>query len=125
MTTIGVTGSRSIRECEELTALLDELQPDGVVTGGAEGVDELAAEWAKQNGRKLTVLRPDYAAHGKAAPMVRNAQIVQMADAVVAVWDGQSKGTEATTKMAQKAGKLLTTIRPTTADSQAAQLTLW
>ena len=121
MKTIGITGSRRITECEQLAALLDELQPDEVITGGAEGVDELAAEWAKQNGKKLTVLRPDYAAHGKAAPMVRNAQIVNAADAVIAVWDGQSKGTEATMKMAQKAGKLLTTLTP----GQAAQMTLW
>ena len=49
---------------------------DQVVSGGASGVDTLAAEWARRTGVDLLELRPDYATHGAATPHVRNAEIV-------------------------------------------------
>ena len=91
---VAVVGSRGIGKCAALAARLAELAPDQVVSGGAAGVDGLAAAWARANGVPLLELRPDYAAHGPtAATHVRNAEIVKRATLVLVVWDGQSKGT--------------------------------
>lgn len=89
---VAVVGSRGVKSCAALTRRLAELAPAEVVSGGAAGVDALAASWARAHGVPLTELRPDYATHGPtAATHVRNAEIVKRA--VLVVWDGRSKGT--------------------------------
>ena len=76
-----------------------------IVSGGAVGVDACAAKYAKRKGLKLTEFYPQYEHYGRAAPIVRNKMIVDYADAIVAFWDGKSKGTLAVIKYAQKSGK--------------------
>jgi predicted Rossmann fold nucleotide-binding protein DprA/Smf involved in DNA uptake len=103
---VAVVGSRGVRSCKALTVRLAELAPDQVVSGGAEGVDTLAASWARAHGVPLLELRPDYAAHGPtAATHVRNAEIVKRASLVLVVWDGKSKGTLSTLKAARRLGR--------------------
>ena len=71
--------------------------PSGVmeiVSGGAKGIDTLAAQYARDKGIVLTEFLPDYARYGRGAPIVRNKQIVEYADAVLAFWDGTSRGTK-------------------------------
>ena len=76
-----------------------------IVSGGAVGVDSCAAEYAKENGLKLTVFLPQYERYGRAAPIVRNKEIVDYSDRIVAFWDGSSKGTLSVIKYAKKVGK--------------------
>ena len=102
---VAVVGSRGIRSCAALAQRLAELKPTLVVSGGAVGVDALAAAWARANGVPLLELRPDYAAHGAGAPHVRNAEIVRQAGRVLLVWDGRSKGTLSTYKAARRLGR--------------------
>ena len=91
---VAVVGSRGVKSCAALARRLAELEPAEVVSGGAAGVDALAAAWARAHGVPLTELRPDYAAHGPTtATHVRNAEIVKRAALVLVVWDGKSKGT--------------------------------
>ena len=78
---------------------------DEIVSGGAVGVDRCAEEYAKANGLTLTVFLPQYERYGRAAPIVRNKEIVDYSDKVVAFWDGSSKGTLSVIKYAQKTGK--------------------
>lgn len=74
---VAVVGSREVKSCAALARRLAELEPARVVSGGAAGVDALAAQWARTHGVPLLELRPDYATHGPtAAPHVRNAEIV-------------------------------------------------
>lgn len=42
---------------------------------------------------------------GGAAPILRNKQIVDCADKIIAFWDGSSKGTLSVIKYAKKVGK--------------------
>jgi|AGTN01.2.fsa_nt_gi Protein of unknown function (DUF2493). len=76
-----------------------------IVSGGARGVDRLAERWADERRIPKLIIKPDYARYGKAAPLWRNFLIVDLADSVVAVWDGQSLGTMATIRYARKTGK--------------------
>lgn len=65
-----------------------------IVSGGAQGIDTAAKDAAKQLGIPFREFLPDYAAYGKRAPLVRNDQIVDYADMVLAFWDGTSRGTK-------------------------------
>ena len=102
---VAVVGSRGLATCAALLARLAELAPAQVVSGGAAGPDTLGAEWARANGVPLRVLRPDYCAHGPAAPHVRNAEIVAAADVVLVVWDGKSRGTLSAARAAARMGR--------------------
>lgn len=106
---VAVVGSRSVMSCKALLRRLDAMHALGqvaeVVSGGAAGVDTLAAAWARANGVPLVELRPDYAAHGAGATHVRNAEIVKRAHLVLLVWDGESKGTLSAARAAAKLGR--------------------
>ena len=52
-----------------------------IVSGGDKGVDRCAAEYALSHGLKLTEFLPVYEKYGRGAPIVRNKQIVEYADA--------------------------------------------
>ena len=99
---IAVIGSRSlvVTDIGRYLSVGEE-----IVSGGAVGIDSCAAEYAKKQGLKLTVFLPQYERYGRAAPIVRNKQIVDYADRIVAFWDGRSKGTLSVIKYAQKIGK--------------------
>lgn len=99
---VAVIGSRSMHHVELAAYLTDA---EEIVSGGAVGVDTCAAAYAKENGLKLTVFLPEYTRYGRAAPIVRNKQIVDYADRIVAFWDGKSKGTMSVIAYAGKKGK--------------------
>ena len=71
---IAVIGSRRITEVdlERYVTGCDE-----IVSGGAAGVDSCAAEYARENGLKLTEFLPQYEHYGRAAPIKRNKEIVE------------------------------------------------
>ncbi len=102
---LAVVGSRGWSDRARLFAVLDDRSPLAVVSGGAGGADTLAEEWARSRGVPCTVIRPDYAKHGRGAPLIRNKTIVESADAVLAFWDGKSRGTLNAIDHARKAGK--------------------
>ena len=99
---IAIIGSRNIKNInlEEYVTDADE-----IVSGGARGVDTLSAEYAKQNGIKLTEFLPEYDKYGKGAPLVRNKQIVNYSDKIIAFWDGKSRGTAYTINYAKSINK--------------------
>ncbi len=100
---LAIIGSRSITDPN-----IEEYLPDGVteiVSGGAKGIDEAAARYAKQNGIKLTEFLPDYERYGRAAPIVRNKLIAEYADECLAFWDSWSHGTKYTIECFRKLNK--------------------
>ena len=100
---VAIIGSRSIFATDIGVYISNG---DEIVSGGAVGVDSCAAEYAKKNGLKLTVFLPQYERYGRAAPIVRNKEIEDYSDKIVAFWDGKSKGTLSVIKYAEKMGKL-------------------
>ena len=99
---IAIAGSRTIQSID-LAPYVSE--GDEIVSGGAKGVDSLAAAYARAHGHTLTEFLPDYARYGRGAPIKRNYEIVDYADRVVVFWDGQSRGTLSVIKYAEKVGK--------------------
>ena len=61
--------------------------------------------YARAAGIALTIIRPDYRRYGRGAPLVRNKQIVDLADVILAFWDGHSRGTAQALDYARKQHK--------------------
>lgn len=88
---LAVIGSRNVS-----VKNIGDYLPEGVdeiVSGGAKGADLAAAQYAREHGIPLTEFLPDYRRYGRAAPLIRNEEIAAYADAVLAFWDGKSRGT--------------------------------
>ena len=64
-----------------------------VLSCGGAGVDALGERWAREHGVPVRVFPADNGRHGSAAESVRNCEVVAEADALIAVWDGESPGT--------------------------------
>ncbi|MDJ1484927.1 DUF2493 domain-containing protein [Cytophagaceae bacterium YF14B1] len=120
---ITITGSRNWTDEQLLIQTLERYTITELIHGGAIGADLMAANWARERSIKVTERKPDYDTHKATATHVRNTEMVQMADGVIAFWDGESKGTASTIEKAQKAGKLLQVVMPD--GPSEAQLNLW
>ena len=106
---MAVIGSRGLR-VENLENYLPKNVTE-IVSGGARGIDTDAETFAKCNNIKMTVFLPEYDRYGRGAPIVRNKQIVDYADEVIAFWDGKSKGTLSVIKYCEKQNKKITVIK--------------
>ena len=102
---IVVAGSRSIPDFD-LSGYIPE-EAELIISGGAVGIDKIAEEYADRHKISKLVLRPDYKKYGKAAPLRRNEIMVDIADLVLVVWDGKSRGTKYTIDYATEKGKNL------------------
>ena len=100
-----IVGSRSIINFD-LSDYIDK-NTDLIITGGASGIDHLAEIFADEHKISKLVLRPQYHMYKKAAPLKRNETMVDIADEVLVIWDGKSKGTAYTIQYAQKQNKKL------------------
>ena len=103
-----IVGSRNITEFD-LTPYVPT-NVDTIITGGAEGVDTIAENYADRHRLSKYILRPSYNIYGRVAPLKRNEQMVDMADAVLVIWDGQSKGTKHTLNYSSKKNKPITLV---------------
>lgn len=99
---VAVIGSRGLTGID----ISKMIPPDAtmIISGGAAGVDTLAERYADERGIPKRIIRPDYRLYGKQAPLVRDRMIVELADAVVAIWDGVSTGTGYTISYAKSRG---------------------
>ena len=100
---IGVVGSRSFDNYDLMQKTLADLGPTVIVSGGAKGADTLAARYAQENGLELIEFKPNWKL-GRHASLLRNTQIVEASDFVLAFWDGKSTGTQDSVKKAVDRG---------------------
>lgn len=82
-----------------------------IVSGGAKGVDKLGERLAKEEGYRLSVYPANWEKYGKKAGYIRNIEMAKNADALIAVWDGKSKGTAHMIDIAKQYGLLTYIIR--------------
>lgn len=105
-----VAGSRSFSDFDRLCADLDFLLSRRwssvvLVCGGCpSGADALVARYARLRGLPLRVMPAAWAAYGAAAGPIRNGQMVSLASAAVAYWDGRSSGTRDFIARCRRAG---------------------
>lgn len=65
-----------------------------VVSGHARGADTLGEKYAQDEGFTLEIYLAQWKKFGKRAGYRRNEQMAEVADALIAFWDGSSKGTK-------------------------------
>jgi hypothetical protein len=63
-----------------------------IVSGGAQGIDSTAKKYAQTWEKPYTEFPADWETHGKAAGPIRNKQMAEYADALLLIWDGESRG---------------------------------
>ncbi len=106
-----IVGSRTITEFD-LTGHIPE-ETNLIISGGAKGIDKVAEQYADSHNIEKMIILPKYEKFGRAAPIKRNEEMVDLADTVLAIWDGESRGTEYTLKYAQKKNKKIIKLIPT------------
>lgn len=101
-----IVGSREFGNLAAVRDFVAGLPKDAeVISGGARGVDRVAFDCAFAYGLRALEIPAEWDRHGKAAGFIRNKELVERADVVVAFWDGKSRGTKHTIDLARKAGK--------------------
>jgi len=65
-----------------------------VVSGKAKGVDAMGEDWANQNGIPIKSFPANWKKYGRGAGPIRNAEMAEYAEALIACWDGESTGTK-------------------------------
>ena len=76
-----IAGSRSITDID-----LSPYIPEGVsliISVGAKGTDTLAEEYADKMRISKLILRPDYKAYKRGAPLKRNQKMIEICDRVL------------------------------------------
>lgn len=96
-----IAGSRDIDDiCEVEEAIrLSGFKIDEVVSGRAKGVDTLGEVWAKANDVPVALFPANWSL-GKSAGIIRNIDMADYADALIAVTNG-SRGTAHMIKIAK------------------------
>ena len=81
-TLVAITGGRDVRDAGAVFARLDQTKAKHddmvLVHGGGPGVERIAAQWAERNGVHQVVCKPDWNAHGRAAPFRRNDELLSL-----------------------------------------------
>lgn len=106
---IVVAGSRSFQNFEHLQTTLDRLTSEKrksheivIISGAAKGADQLGERYAARRGFRCVQYFADWNRYGKSAGHRRNREMAETADAVVAFWDGESRGTAGMIRIAQE-----------------------
>lgn len=89
-----IVGSRQILDEKGIHEVLDRYNITHIISGGAKGVDSIAYNYAIKRGLLTTIFKPDWRKYGKRAGYVRNQDIIDNSDYVLAFWDGSSHGTK-------------------------------
>ena len=115
-----ISGTRKAthgNDYEKLKTAIEKHYPNAteIIHGGAKGTDTLAGIYAAEKGLKVTVIKPDYSKHaGKIAPLIRNTQLVKLADCVLCYYlKTKTGGTADTARKARTANKPLVEVLET------------
>lgn len=104
---IAIVGSRTFYDFSKAEKEILKLQLDitRIVSGGANGADQMGELFANKYNIPLMIYPPNWDEYGKAAGFIRNKEIVKDSDLIIAFWDGKSVGTKSTLDLAISMGK--------------------
>ena len=115
-----IAGSRSFNDYELLrerclSILQEKMRTNRViiVSGHARGADSLGERFANEFSLSFELHPAKWRLLGKAAGMVRNAEMAKCSDALIAFWDGESRGTRHMINFARKRGLEVSVINTT------------
>lgn len=116
-----IAGSRDITDIKLVIKAVaqSKFEFTEVVSGCSRGVDTLAIEWAKLVGvlvARFAVTSEEWRMNPRTAGYIRNVKMADYADALVAIWDGKSKGTRHMIDIARKKGLKVHVLRTDESD---------
>ena len=100
-----IAGSREFNDYDKLCKFCDHILQNQkeieIVSGTAKGADKLGEKYATEKGYSIKRFPADWNI-GKSAGYLRNKEMAEYADALIAFWDGKSKGTKNMIDLAKK-----------------------
>ncbi len=104
-----VAGTRTFNDYDLLKSTLDHLLSNTtgeiiIVSGGAKGADLLGERYGQEEGYTVKRYKANWDRHGKMAGPIRNEDMAQNADSLVAFWDATSPGTLNMIQVARRHG---------------------
>ena len=111
-----VAGGREFKDYQLLEKTLndflqDRKEPTRILCGMAHGADELGLLYAHRHNYELEKHPAKWDIHGKRAGFIRNEEMANNADALIAFWDGKSHGTKDMIQRAKEHGLSIRVIR--------------
>lgn len=82
-----------------------------VISGHASGADSLGERYATERGLRCDAHPAAWNKYGKAAGYIRNREMADAADALIAFWDGSSRGTAHMISYAKAKGLKVAVVR--------------
>lgn len=101
-----IAGSRTIEDYSILLKAIvsSEFEITQVISGNARGVDKLGEIYADLKKIPCDLFPANWSEYGKSAGVIRNKEMANNAEALIAVWDGKSRGTLNMIEIARKKG---------------------
>lgn len=106
-----IAGSRNFHDDQLMWAMMDKFLAEKKITheiivlsGCARGTDSLGEYYATSRHYKIKRYPAKWEKHGRFAGFIRNREMAADADALVAFWDGESRGTEHMISIAHEKG---------------------
>jgi len=114
-----IAGSRGFGNMDLMTTKMDSLlqgriatgERIAIVSGTAAGADRMGETYGKLRGYDVQQFPADWDKYGKSAGYRRNEQMAAQADALVAFWDGKSRGTKHMIDMSTQKGLMVRVIK--------------
>lgn len=113
-----IAGTRDFSDYQFLRqkcdAILSSKRQDSnivIISGTARGADRLGEQYARERGYKIERYPADWDNDGHAAGPIRNARMADNADALIAFWDGRSRGTKNMIETAKVKGLAVRVIK--------------
>ncbi len=102
-----IAGGRDFDDFNKLCQVCDEFLQDQnnieIVSGTYKGADLLGERYANERTYPIKQFPADWRRYGKSAGLKRNTEMAAYADALIAFWDGESKGTKHMIDLAKQA----------------------
>ena len=103
---VAIVGSRTFKDYEFMKRKLDKCfmlkKPTAIICGMANGADLMGKRYAEENDIPVMEYPAEWDKYGKTAGYIRNTEMADVADAVIAFWDGKSEGTKHMIETSQK-----------------------
>jgi len=111
---LAIIGSRKFNDYEQLRDVAAQYPATEIVSSGARGTDMLAEKYAQQTGLPLKLFLPKFKTDKVPYHVrwfhVRNRELAEYADLILAFWNSKSSGTKSTIRYARKLGKPIVVI---------------
>ena len=113
-----IAGTRSFNDyellrtsCNNLLSVKQRTHTVVIISGTARGADQMGERYAHERGYDVQQFPANWERDGKAAGFIRNRQMADVADALIAFWDGMSNGTKNMIDNARRKGLAVRVIQ--------------